>query len=386
MLHHLRHSGRTVARRWRRNLLTVCAMAAGTAAAVAMLGISQGSADLVVQRLQAYEATAITATLPVDSWVMSESELLHRTDQIEGLRSAGTLVVPQSGSATLELRGAVSREVAQTAITVATSEGLASRGVSFVAGSFPADSVIMKEPTLVVVGSALARELGVSTEPGANRLILLGRIATVVGIIKDGAGSSSLTTALVMSPESARYFGQLPTSRQLTVEVEPGAAESVAETLPIVLYPQSPKAVTLLVPPSPELLRTQLTSSATGLVLVVTAVTLGTTLFGIITTMQISVWERRREIGLSRALGMTKGGIALSFLWESIILGGAGSALGWIVGVLISATVAALSGWDQSLPPQALAIPIFGLAVGALAGVIPARSASSVDPAELLRS
>lgn len=382
----LRGAMRTVLRRWRRNVLTLGAMAVGTAAAVAMLGISHASADQVVERLQAYEPTAVVAALPAESWSISETKLLLHAKEVSGLTSVGTLVLPQSGSATLEIQGARTGEVAQSGLTVATAQGLASRGVTFTEGAFPSDLVISRDPTLLVLGSALARELNVTTESGSNRVIVLGRVATVVGVIKDGANLAALATTIVMTPASAAYFDQLPPSRQLNVEVVPGLAEEVASLLPLALYPQSPSSVSLIVPPSPELLRSQLTADATGLVVVITSVTSGATLFGIITTMQISVWERRREIGLSRALGMTSGGIARVFFWESVILATGGALLGWILGVFVSSVVTLASGRELSLPLLALAIPVIGIGVGALAGVIPARSASSIDPAELLRS
>ena len=102
--------------------------------------------------------------------------------------------------------------------------------------------------------------------------------------------------------------------------------------------------------------------------------------------MQISVWERRREIGLARALGMTRREIAASFLWESIALATVGTIVGWLLGVTISAAGNAITGWVFLLPIEILAIPVIGIAVGAVAGLLPACSAASIDPAELLRS
>ena len=231
----------------------------------------------------------------------------------------------------------------------------------------------------------MAKQIGVSTDPGLNRITISGASATVVGIVADGPGHSQLSTAIVMAPQAARHFGVLPATRNIQVGVAAGAADEVGGRLALALWPREPSAVSVVVPPSPARLRSQLTADARSLVFVVSLVTAGATLFGIVTTMQISVWERRKEIGLSRALGMPRVGVAATFLWESVMLGAVGSLLGWAVGVLIARTIAAASGWPFILPIEAMGVPFLGAVVGGVAGIFPARSAAKVDPADLLR-
>jgi ABC-type lipoprotein release transport system permease subunit len=57
---------------------------------------------------------------------------------------------------------------------------------------------------------------------------------------------------------------------------------------------------------------------------------------GISNTMLMAVYERRREVGIMRAMGMSDGKIRLLFLWESAGIGALGSALGAVTGALVN--------------------------------------------------
>lgn len=112
---------------------------------------------------------------------------------------------------------------------------------------------------------------------------------------------------------------------------------------------------------------------------------------GIMNIMYVVVTERTAEIGLKKALGARNSDILSEFLIESILvttIGGvigiaAGGFLGWLVSVI--ATYSGLH-WEFSVPLYAVALG-FGVsaAIGILFGVLPARSASKLDPIEALR-
>lgn len=77
--------------------------------------------------------------------------------------------------------------------------------------------------------------------------------------------------------------------------------------------------------------------------------------------------------------------MAVSFLAEAALLGALGALGGFILGVLGSWVVCLLNGWALSLPPLILGIPFLGLAVGIVAGALPAYAATKVQPLELLQ-
>jgi putative ABC transport system permease protein len=106
---------------------------------------------------------------------------------------------------------------------------------------------------------------------------------------------------------------------------------------------------------------------------------------GVANTMVISVLERRREIGLRRALGATKRQIRGQFLAESVLLSGFGGIAGVLVGVLVTAGYALSQGWPAVLPVGALlgGVGVSAL-VGAVAGAYPAMRAARLPPTQAL--
>jgi putative ABC transport system permease protein len=107
-------------------------------------------------------------------------------------------------------------------------------------------------------------------------------------------------------------------------------------------------------------------------------------LLGIGNTLALSIFERTRELGLLRAVGMTRSQLRSSIRWESVIIALQGTALGLVIGLFFGwALVQALG--DQGI--DQFAVPVTSLAVvvvlAALAGVgaaiLPSRRAAKLD-------
>lgn len=123
-------------------------------------------------------------------------------------------------------------------------------------------------------------------------------------------------------------------------------------------------------------------------VLVIAAISLLVGAMGILTILWVAVHERTAEIGLIKAMGGSEGQILLVFLSEAAALAVAGGALGVTLGAATAWAVREVRpGFWIETPlwtvPASLAV---SLAVGALAGYLPARKASKLDPIDALRS
>ncbi|HEV3227750.1 MAG TPA: FtsX-like permease family protein, partial [Acidimicrobiales bacterium] len=127
-----------------------------------------------------------------------------------------------------------------------------------------------------------------------------------------------------------------------------------------------------------------------GLILIMLTLAIVIALLGIANTLRLSVYERTRELGLLRAVGMTKSQVRSSIRWESAIISLFGTVGGLVLGFVFGwAVVTGLGGTDiQFAPPVPLLVLI--LVVGALAGVFaairPARRAARLDVLQAIAS
>jgi putative ABC transport system permease protein len=140
---------------------------------------------------------------------------------------------------------------------------------------------------------------------------------------------------------------------------------------------------------SPQELADAATSSArimTMLLASIASVSLLVGGIGIMNIMLVSVTERRREIGVRRAVGATRRDIRWQFLSEALVISLVGGAAGIAGGVVGSAVVSGMLQWKTQIPAEAVLIAVgFSAAVGVFFGYYPAQKASQLDPIETLR-
>ena len=108
---------------------------------------------------------------------------------------------------------------------------------------------------------------------------------------------------------------------------------------------------------------------------------------GIMNIMIVSVIERRKEIGIRKALGAAPGAIMSQFLVESATITLCGGLLGILIGIGISAVVVYIMDWQFAVKWSACLLSFFFSAfVGVFFGLSPAARASKLDPVEVLAS
>jgi len=112
-------------------------------------------------------------------------------------------------------------------------------------------------------------------------------------------------------------------------------------------------------------------------------------LIGVVNTLGLSVYERTRELGMLRAIGMSRRQVRTMIRYEAVITALIGAILGLIIGVVFAALIAQPlkgEGFTLSYPVGTLiGILIVAGLLGVLAAVIPARRASRLDVLESLQ-
>ncbi|HMG25707.1 MAG TPA: FtsX-like permease family protein [Acidimicrobiia bacterium] len=121
-----------------------------------------------------------------------------------------------------------------------------------------------------------------------------------------------------------------------------------------------------------------------GLIYVMLLLAVIIALIGIANTLALSIYERTRELGLLRAVGMSRRQLRSSIRWESVIIALLGTLVGLVIGFFFGwAVIQALKdqGFTRFAPPagQLILVVIVGGLAGVLAAVFPARRAAKLD-------
>jgi putative ABC transport system permease protein len=111
-------------------------------------------------------------------------------------------------------------------------------------------------------------------------------------------------------------------------------------------------------------------------------------LFGIVNTLTLSIYERTRELGLLRAVGMSRRQVRTLVRYEAVITALIGAVMGIVVGVFFAVMISiplADEGFKLVIPwATLLALFVLAALAGVLAAVLPARRAAKLDVLEAL--
>ncbi|MBW3084483.1 hypothetical protein KEM60_00671 [Austwickia sp. TVS 96-490-7B] len=371
-----------VVRRFRHALFSMISVAVGILAVVTTLGLSQSASDNITATLRDVEGHQVVLRMPPRAWEIPETELLTRLHQLPQVQQVGTFTPLEARTSTsVEVRSLRGRADTPRFV-VATAAGLHAQGVVVRHGDL--SGLAADRGDVIAVGPQVARALRSDPGEGHDRIDIGPLSARLGAIIEDSGPRSMLSTSIVLSPSLAGRLGLLERGqRSLIVLSDLNHREA---DLKLAADPARPEDVTVTIPAALRGVTARIDADTTALILTLAGVSLLASGMGVATTMLAAVWERRSEIGVRRALGASRVRIAGQFMTEGMILTTIGSALGWTLGVLITAALARHHGWVLGFPPWVFALPVLGPLVGVVFGAYPAWRAAQVEPAELLRS
>ena len=380
-----------------RAALSALGIAIGTAAIVAVLGLSSSSRAGLIAEINQLGTNLLTAEAG-QSFTGGEAQLpleaparITHLDHVQELAHTGLVkeakvyrsaLVPATSTGGLSVR--------------ASSLNLrAVLGVGLARGSW-LNAATAREP-VAVLGAVAARRLGIDRIRPDQRIWLGHQWFDVAGILEASPLETDLdSSALIGYPAAQQYLGYLslvqgakepgpPSS--IYVRAASGHEAAVQSVLGATANPQAPNEVDVSQPSDVLTARAAAAGAFDSLFLGLGLVALVVGAVGVANIMIISVLERRSEIGLRRALGATKAQIRTQFLTESILLALIGGVVGVLAGAVATAVYAGSKGWAIVIPVEAWSGGIAAaLLIGALAGLVPAVRASRMPPTVALRT
>lgn len=233
-----------------------------------------------------------------------------------------------------------------------------------------------------LVGFNAARQLGLA--PGSSMQLRSGERSvalTVAGIVTTGgAEDNQILTNIDMAQTLAGLAGRASLV-QISVSGTAAQIESVTGRLADALPGLDVRPVRQIAAAEGAILE-----RIRGLIFWTIALILVLSMLGVLASMAALAMERRKDVGLMKALGGTVPRIMRLFLAEAGMLGAAGGLLGFLIGVLLARwTGERIFGVAISARFEVLPVTI-ALTIGvALAGAFPLRLLGRVRPAEILR-
>jgi putative ABC transport system permease protein len=370
-----------------RAALSALGIAIGVAAIVAVLGLASSSQAGLLAEIRQLGTNLLTVT---------NGETL--TGQPAELPDAAPGMVGQLPGVTgVQYTATVSADAYRSPLvppieTDGLSVQAASLGLPAVAGTSVAQGSYLNAATarepVAVLGAEAAQLMGIDRIWPGMRIWVGGQWFYVVGILNPAALAPQIDISILVGfPAAQTYLGFDGHPSELYVRTvnTPAATTGVDNLLAAQANPEYPNEVNVSQPSQALTAQADAAGAFDTLFLGLGAVALLVGAVGVANIMIISVLERRREIGLRRALGATKGQIRIQFLAEAILLTLAGGVTGDIAGAAATAVYAHAKGWAVVIPPDAWAGGLgAAVLIGALAGLLPAIRAARMSPTQAL--
>ncbi len=379
-----------------RALLTALGLVIGNASVILVVTISLTSRDYVIEQIRGIGSNLIIAYFEAGNrtGVSVDADFVKIAD-VEATRQAlGSRASAVTGVMTIYDQMAIEGRERDVKIIGSDHEYVPMRNLVLLAGrGLLADDVQQRNRVALLTQKLATRLYGSQSNAILQVIKIRGLQFTVIGTFRektDSFGLSELSTETMLIPitvmkyltteeridpmyvQTRRAEDVIPLTRQVQQLLEarhrPGAKYYV-DNLSAIL--DAAENISLIL---------------TGVLVLVSAITLVISGIGIMNIMLVTVTERTREIGLRMALGASKQTVMLQFLLEAVLISVSGGLVGIAVGVAGPLAAGYFGGID--IPISATSVMVaFGtsLGVGLVFGLLPANRAAQLNPTEALR-
>lgn len=245
------------------------------------------------------------------------------------------------------------------------------------------------EGNQILIGTKLSEDLGIEAGGVINLFTAQGEpVSFLVSGIFDLENETVNSTVIFMDLNRAQKLFQMG-SRISAIEIQikdPFQSDVIAEAwrgrIPeeeIIDWKEQNKQLLIA-------LSSQSSSTYTIQFFVILAVTLG-----ISSVLAVSVVQKSKEIGILKAMGVTKSSASRIFLLQGFLLGAAGSVIGAVLGILLI-SLFQLAGLGAGVPEisyrwgSMLLIGAIATVSGAVASILPARRSANLNPMEAIKN
>ena len=387
---------RNIRHRELRSWLTIIGIIIGVALIVSLISLGKGLENTVLQQLRMFgadlvyilpgeETDPLLGVLGGGSFRESELEVL------KGVPGVDVLIPFDIEFVTLEFKGEQKSTLIHGSPMKETMQVYtASRGLGLEAGEWP-DREGTNE---ILLGNKIAHDKFREPVYVGDEIRIKGKVFRVVGILNE-MGSSEDDNAVYMSLKTLEKITGSASSYMmiLATTIDGYEPATIAEEIKYRLQQKRGSAdFTVLTAEQTEDIVSDVIGSISLAILFIAIFSIIVGGIGVMNTMYTSVLERRREIGIMKAIGATNNDVLMVFMFESGIIGVIGGVIGASIGLGLAKTVEVIayhSGFKLlTIYVSAEFIGgtlLFAFLIGVLSGTLPAREASRLNPAEALR-
>lgn len=383
---------RSLKHRQLRTWLTVIGIIIGIGSIIALISISQGLENAIVEQFERMGSNRIyiapegfLSAMAMEGLTTRDVERVEKMPEVEW---TNPYIYTSS-----EVEFSNEKQFVQQFLGIDT-DGLAQKwedmDFKLIEGRLPEK----KQKGIAVIGYKIAKDVFKKEIHLKNKIKVKDEEFRITGVMEEIGNEDDDTAVYIDIDDFRKLFDKPDEVNAIEVKIKPGldvnlAAEKIEERLARARDDENFEVLT------PEQMLAQVGEILNIIRLVlggIAAISLIVGGVGIMNSMYTSVLQRRREVGVMKSVGAKNKDVMLVFLVESGLLGIGGGILGVALGsgiALATGYIAAQQGfallsikfsWQLSLFGL-----IFALLVGMAAGVLPARQAAKLRPAEALR-